>query len=100
VQSRLEQVAGVSRVIYKESKDGRLHFTVESLEGRHIRPGLARAVIEAGWNLNELHGVALSLEEIFLELTASHKEPVSAAIQEVVKEDIAEAADKAEEESK
>src|SRR5579863_5037655 len=102
VQSRLEQVAGVSRVISKESKDGRLHFTVESLEGKHIRPALARAVIEAGWNLNELHGMALSLEEIFLELTGSHKEPVAlqgaAALQEVVKEDIAEA--KAEEESK
>src|SRR6202790_2827886 len=52
VQSRLEQVAGVSRVIPKESKDGRLHFTVESLEGRHIRPAVARAVIESGWNLN------------------------------------------------
>jgi ABC-2 type transport system ATP-binding protein len=94
VQSRLEQVAGVSRVIHKESKDGRLHFTVESLEGKHIRPGVARAVIEAGWNLNELHGMALSLEEIFLELTASHKEPAAtqeaAALQEVVKEDIAE----------
>jgi ABC-2 type transport system ATP-binding protein len=99
VQARLEQVAGVSRVIYKESKDGRLHFTVESLEGRHIRPSLARAVIESGWNLNELHGMALSLEEIFLELTASHKEPVTAALQEVVREDIGEAA-KAEEESK
>ena len=99
VQSRLEQVAGVSRVIHKESKDGRLHFTVESLEGKHIRPGVARAVIEAGWNLNELHGMALSLEEIFLELTGSHKEPVTAALKEVVKEDIAEAA-KAEDESK
>jgi ABC-2 type transport system ATP-binding protein len=104
VQSRLEQVAGVSRVIHKESKDGRLHFTVESLEGRHIRPGLARAVIEAGWNLNELHGMALSLEEIFLELTSSHKEPVGAALKEVVREDIADAASEgaqgAEEESK
>jgi ABC-2 type transport system ATP-binding protein len=104
VQSRLEQVAGVSRVIHKDSPkgskdEGRLYFTVESLEGRHIRPGLARAVIEAGWNLNELHGMALSLEEIFLELTASHKEPVGAALQEVVKEDIADAA-KAEDESK
>ncbi|HTB10158.1 MAG TPA: ATP-binding cassette domain-containing protein [Bryobacteraceae bacterium] len=98
VQSRLEQVVGVSRVIHKESKDGRLHFTVESLEGKHIRPGVARAVIEAGWNLNELHGMALSLEEIFLELTGSHKEPVAAALKEVVGEDIAEA--KAEEESK
>lgn len=74
VQSRLEQVAGVSRVIPKESRDGRLHFTVESLEGRHIRPGLAKAVIDGGWSLNELHGMALSLEAIFLELTASHKE--------------------------
>src|SRR5438445_4611318 len=71
VQQRLEQVAGVSRVLPKESRDGKLHYTVESLEGRHIRPGLARTVIEAGWNLNELHAVGLSLEEIFLQLTAS-----------------------------
>jgi len=28
-------------------------------------------VIESGWRLNELHGMGLSLEEIFLELTAS-----------------------------
>ncbi len=79
VQARLEQVAGVSRVMHKESKDDRLHFTVESLEGRHIRPALARSVIEAGWNLNELHGMALSLEEIFLELTASNKPAADAA---------------------
>jgi len=74
VQQRLEQVAGVSRVVSKESKDGRAHFTVESLQGRHVRPELARAVVEAGWHLNELHGVSLSLEEIFLELTAD-KDP-------------------------
>ncbi|HLW77943.1 MAG TPA: ATP-binding cassette domain-containing protein, partial [Bryobacteraceae bacterium] len=71
VRRRLEQVAGVSRVLPKEHRDGKLNFTVESLEGRHIRPGLARAVIEGGWNLNELHAVGLSLEEIFLQLTAS-----------------------------
>lgn len=86
VQLRLEQVAGVSRVLHKESKDGRLHFTVESLEGRHIRPALARAVIESGWNLNELHGMALSLEEIFLELTATHKPEAAEAIKEVAAE--------------
>jgi len=86
VQSRLEQVAGVSRVIPKESKDGRLHFTVESLEGRHIRPGLAKAVIDGGWSLNELHGMALSLEAIFLELTASHKPEAAEAIKEVAAE--------------
>jgi ABC-2 type transport system ATP-binding protein len=71
VQQKLEQVTGVSRVIHRDSKDGKAHFTVESMQGRHIRPELARAVVESGWQLNELHGMGLSLEEIFLELTAS-----------------------------
>jgi ABC-2 type transport system ATP-binding protein len=74
VQRKLEQVPGVSRVMQKESKEGRAEFTVESLQGRQIRPELARAVVESGWNLNELHAVGLSLEEIFLQLTASPKE--------------------------
>jgi ABC-2 type transport system ATP-binding protein len=73
VQQKLEQVAGVSRVLPKESGDSRTRFTVESLQGRQIRPELARAVVESGWNLNELHSVGLSLEEIFLELTATGK---------------------------
>ncbi|HEY1759938.1 MAG TPA: ATP-binding cassette domain-containing protein [Bryobacteraceae bacterium] len=73
VQQKLEQVAGVSRVLHKESKDSRERFTVESLQGRQIRPELARAIIESGWNLNELRSVGLSLEEIFLQLTTEHK---------------------------
>ncbi|HEY7338909.1 MAG TPA: ABC transporter ATP-binding protein [Bryobacteraceae bacterium] len=74
VRRKLEQVSGVSRVMTKDNKNGRTHFTVESLQGRQIRPELARAVIESGWNLNELHAVGLSLEEIFLQLTATPKE--------------------------
>ena len=74
VQTKLEQVSGVSRVIYKGTHDGRIHYTVESLQGRHIRPELARAVVESGWELNELHAVGLSLEEIFLELTGGNRE--------------------------
>jgi ABC-2 type transport system ATP-binding protein len=73
VQQKLEQVFGVSRVLHKETKDGRERFAVESLQGRQIRPELARAVIESGWNLNELRSVGLSLEEIFLQLTSEHK---------------------------
>jgi len=34
-------------------------------------------VVESGWNLNELRPLALSLEEIFLELTASESEPAA-----------------------
>ena len=66
-----DRVSGVSRVVAKEDRDGRLRFEVESLQGRHIRPELARAVVDAGWNLHELHPVAFSLEEIFLQLTAA-----------------------------
>jgi len=73
VQQRLEQVPGVSRVLTKESRDGRLAFEVESLQGRQIRPDLAKAVVGAGWNLLELRAVGLSLEEIFLQLTAAEK---------------------------
>jgi ABC-2 type transport system ATP-binding protein len=71
VQQRLEQVSGVSRVLAREGHDGRLAFEVESLQGRHIRADLARAVVSAGWNLNELRAVGLSLEDIFLQLTAA-----------------------------
>jgi ABC-2 type transport system ATP-binding protein len=77
VHAKLEKVAGVSRVVPKDAKDGRARFTVESHTGSHVRPELARTVIEAGWQLNELHGMGLSLEEIFLELTASNYEDKS-----------------------
>jgi ABC-2 type transport system ATP-binding protein len=81
VQARLEQVPGVSRVVAKEPRDGRFPFEVESLQGRHIRADLARSVVGAGWNLSELRPVGLSLEQIFLQLTAAEKtaEPEPAA---------------------
>jgi ABC-2 type transport system ATP-binding protein len=73
VQQRLEQIAGVSRVLRKDSRNGRLLFEIESLQGRHIRPDLARMVVNSGWSLNEMRSVGLSLEDIFLQLTASEQ---------------------------
>ena len=73
-QQRLEQVSGVSRVVAKEPKDGRLRYEVESLQGRQIRADLARTVVNAGWNLNELAGIGSSLEDIFLQLTGVRSE--------------------------
>jgi ABC-2 type transport system ATP-binding protein len=74
VQQRLEVVSGVSRVVMKDSRNGRLIFEVESLQGRHIRAELARTVVNSGWNLSELRPVGLSLEDIFLQLTATEKD--------------------------
>ena len=73
VRQRLEQVAGVGRVVLKDTKDNHCAFEVESLQGRSIRAELARAVVTAGWDLNELRPVGFSLEDIFLQLTAAEK---------------------------
>jgi ABC-2 type transport system ATP-binding protein len=75
VQGRLEQVSGVSRVVMKDSRNGRLLFEIESLQGRQIRADLARSVVNAGWNLNEMRAMGQSLEDIFLQLTAAEKKP-------------------------
>ena len=70
-QRKLEQVSGVSRVLCKQQIDSRVVFEVESQKGRLVRGDLARAVVEAGWDLNELRSAAMSLEEVFLQLTES-----------------------------
>jgi ABC-2 type transport system ATP-binding protein len=79
-QQKLEQVAGVSRVVAREPHEGLLRFEIESLQGQSIRADLARAIVNSGWNLNELAGVGSSLEHIFLQLTASGQKPVEAPV--------------------
>jgi len=71
VRQRLEQVPGVASVVAYESREGVEAFEVHSLENFLLRPELARAVVQAGWNLTELRPIGESLEEIFLELTKS-----------------------------
>jgi ABC-2 type transport system ATP-binding protein len=69
VQRKLEHVAGVSRVLCKQQVDERAVFEVESKKGSFVRGDVARAVVESGWDLNELRPAAMSLEEVFLQLT-------------------------------
>jgi ABC-2 type transport system ATP-binding protein len=69
VRRKLEQVAGVVRVVAKIDGQNRTIFEVEGTKERSIRGDLARAVVESGWDLNELRTAAMSLEEIFLQLT-------------------------------
>jgi ABC-2 type transport system ATP-binding protein len=71
VQSRLEQIPGVAQVLCKDPMDHRLVFEVQTQKGQLIRGDLARAIVEAGWDLNELRAASMSLEEIFLELTGN-----------------------------
>jgi ABC-2 type transport system ATP-binding protein len=71
VQRRLEQVSGVSRVLLQQDSENRLILEVEGQHDRAIRGDLARAIVESGWDLNELRTSAVSLEEVFLQLTNS-----------------------------
>jgi len=84
VQQKLEQVPGVSRVLCKEQLDARAVFEVESNRGSFVRGDLARAIVQSGWDLNELRPAAMSLEEVFLQLTgteASAKEETPLEVQ-------------------
>src|SRR5665213_595791 len=71
VQHKLEQISGVSRVLSKADGQRRLIFEVEASRDMGVRGNVARAVVESGWDLNELRPAALSLEEIFLQLTGT-----------------------------
>jgi ABC-2 type transport system ATP-binding protein len=69
VQRRLEQIAGVSRVLIKDQRHDRYRFELEIGKDGFNRGDLARAVVESGWDLNELRSASVSLEEVFLQLT-------------------------------
>jgi ABC-2 type transport system ATP-binding protein len=79
-QRRLEQIAGVSRVVAKDQRQSGAAFEVESRKGSFTRGDLARAVVESGWDLNELRPTAMSLEEIFLQLTGTPAGTKDAAV--------------------
>jgi len=67
---QLSKIAGVQNV--KVRPDGALEF--QFAPGQEIRPAVAKAVIQAGYDLIELSPVGMSLEEIFLELTRDGSE--------------------------
>jgi ABC-2 type transport system ATP-binding protein len=69
VSERLEKVAGVNRVTFKEKRQRGSAFEVQNRKGSFAPGDLARAVIQAGWDLNELRPSSVSLEEVFLQLT-------------------------------
>jgi len=56
-------------VVFKEKRQNRNIFEVESQKNLFARGDLARAVVESGWDLNELRATAVSLEKVFLQLT-------------------------------
>ena len=72
--ARIAKIKGVRDVEGKS--DGSIEF--EFVAGQDVRPQVAKAVIQGGYDLLEMRPIGMSLEEIFLELTrdnASGKKP-------------------------
>jgi len=65
----LGRVAGVTRVVEADRRNGLVGYEVESESGRDVRRELAKAVVMGGMGLLELRPMRMSLEEIFLSLT-------------------------------
>jgi ABC-2 type transport system ATP-binding protein len=81
IQQRLELIPGITHIVFKDKQQNRCTFEIESHKDGFVRGDLARAVVEAGWDLNELRPTAVSLEEIFLQLTG---EPAAVQAEEPV----------------
>ncbi len=71
LENLLAKIPGVSRVA--ASHDNSVEF--ESAPGQDVRPEVARAVVNHGYDLLELRPIGMSLEEIFLQLTRDEPEP-------------------------
>jgi ABC-2 type transport system ATP-binding protein len=65
----LGRVAGVTRVVEADRRDGMTGYEVDSESGRDVRRDLARAVVGGGWGLLEMRPMRMSLEDVFLSLT-------------------------------
>ena len=76
---RIAIEAGQHDIVEADDLDIVGHIEFEFGAGEDSRPQVAKAVIQAGYELLEMRPIGLSLEEIFLELTrdnAAGKKPL------------------------
>jgi ABC-2 type transport system ATP-binding protein len=76
----LMRVAGVTRVVEADRRDGMVGYEVDSESGRDVRRDLARAVVDSGWGLLELRPMRMSLEDVFLSLTTDEAAAIEAEV--------------------
>jgi len=68
LERRLRELPGVQEVQLSDLEDGERRLLVSG-QSADLEDAVARAVIGSGMGLRELHSRALSLEDVFLELT-------------------------------
>jgi ABC-2 type transport system ATP-binding protein len=71
LEAMLKKIPGVLN-IYPQG-DGA--YELGMVAGQDLRPEIARAVVNGGFDLLEIHPVGISLEEIFIQLTRDEPQP-------------------------
>ncbi len=74
IVDKIKSMEGVLSVQAEEGKSGGpATFTVESKLNSDLRPALASVVVSEGWQLFDLRGVSMSLEDVFINLTTQEE---------------------------
>ena len=68
VRERLQAVEGVISVQVEDCIDTQATYTVECELNSDLRRVLAAAVVSQDWGLLDLRGIAMSLEDVFINL--------------------------------
>ncbi len=68
VAERLRRIKGVLRVSYQDS-----HYVVECSAGQDPRGKIMETIVQGGWTLLSMESIEMSLEDIFLKLTAEEE---------------------------
>ncbi len=75
VLARLQGLPGVLTVAKNGANpSGASVYTLSTTKERDMRPDVARAIVQQGWQLLELRAVRLSLEEVFVQLVTEEGE--------------------------
>jgi ABC-2 type transport system ATP-binding protein len=70
LEDMLTGISGISRVVGLNGD-----YEIETNPGADLRPEIARAVVQSGFDLLEIRPIGLSLEDIFLQLTQDEIAP-------------------------
>ncbi|HEV8587198.1 MAG TPA: ATP-binding cassette domain-containing protein [Methylomirabilota bacterium] len=75
IRDALRVIPGVVAVKDLSVSDGSGRFEVESARGRDVRGEVFQLAAQKGWDLRELRGVGMTLEEVFLHVVAGEQSP-------------------------
>jgi len=79
VLATLQGIPGVQGVRHASDGAARNRYQIDSESGRDVRTEIARAIVNKGWGLLELHAENMSLEDIFIKLTTAEETSTSGA---------------------